>query len=724
MAPIHVFSSSGSLVLRVISLSSLITAALPALAGTQVVLPQLAFGGGWSTSCYVFNTTGVRVTIPVYFYGDDGGALAVPVNSGQPQSSILLTLDARGAAAIHAPNLGELKQGYAMLDLPAGVHTYGVFRQTVPGAAAQEAVVPLVPVGLPSASLAFDNTNFVTAIALANTGGSTVSVNVLARRFDGSLIGISLLTLEPRSKLARVLADLPGLENTRGEQGTVDFVSASPSSIALLGLRFLGTAFTSIPAFHGSLFGTQPPAAIVAPLLRASHVSSSEVRLSWTSSAPDPVSFVLERRAPGTDSFRLLARLGPAVSEYSDVNVIPGSTYSYRIRVETPNGSSLFSPEVSALLPNAITLAAPGNLTARLTSASTALLAWTNNAPDATAIRVELKAGSSGAFIDIGPAPSLNSSSVINLQPLMAYTFRVRAQKGEFYSAYSNEASITTPEPPTTVFLIHGLREDPSSMKSLAGNLTNPIFGLDPLRYVVDAGFDFSDCADNPLCGPQCTIRQGAERLADYVSRRSQRGKLALVGFSLGGLLAREAIRLGRIDRARLEALVTLGSPNLGYPYSSIDSSFACPYLAEAMIGDFRKSPGFIVMSDFLTSLTSQWPTLDYPGSSSQWMTAAGRACDEPYRSLLSNAGCPNENPYNDGVVCEASASYRVSAAPFSLPSTRWDDRERAYAHTDSPVGWLMCDIQGPLSRYQLLRNPAPAGSLFVTLRSVLSSIH
>jgi hypothetical protein len=61
------------------------------------------------------------------------------------------------------------------------------------------------------------------------------------------LIGTALQSLPPNSKTEAVLHSLANLAGMAGKRGTATF-SVTSGNVAVLGLRFNGTAFTSIPA--------------------------------------------------------------------------------------------------------------------------------------------------------------------------------------------------------------------------------------------------------------------------------------------------------------------------------------------------------------------------------------------------------------------------------------------------------------------------------------------
>jgi hypothetical protein len=137
-------------------------------------------------------------------------------------------------------------QGYASMPLPSGVVTYGVFRKTALGVPDQEVVVPLSSSSYKHVSLTWDETNFVTGVAVVNPSSVATVVSVTARDAAGNVIGTGTLPLAANAKIAVVLRTIPGLEAIAGHRGTANF-SVATGNVAVLGLRFSGSVFTSIP---------------------------------------------------------------------------------------------------------------------------------------------------------------------------------------------------------------------------------------------------------------------------------------------------------------------------------------------------------------------------------------------------------------------------------------------------------------------------------------------
>jgi hypothetical protein len=232
----------------------------PPPAGSSVasILPQFAFGGGWYSALYFTNLSGNGISFPVSFVSDASTPLTVP---SIPGATTQVALSANGTAIIEAANQGSLLQGYAGFTLPDEVSGYGVFRLSVAGRSDQEAVVPLSSASATSNTLTWDDTNYITAVAVANPSSVATTVAVVLRDESGNVIGTSSIQLSPGAKTETTLRTLPGLSGMVGKRGSAQF-TVSSGAVAVLGLRFNGSAFTSIPTTNGA---AQNPAATVLP---------------------------------------------------------------------------------------------------------------------------------------------------------------------------------------------------------------------------------------------------------------------------------------------------------------------------------------------------------------------------------------------------------------------------------------------------------------------------
>jgi hypothetical protein len=210
----------------------------------QSVLPQFVFGGGWYSALYFSNGTSSTVSFLVTFTTDNGTPLTLPGVGNSKQ----ITLAPLGTAVIEAQNVGStINQGYASVTLPAGVNAYGVFRQTVPGRLDQEALVGLKSASATSSSLTFDDTSpLSTSIAIVNPSSTAATVTITVWDTNGTVIGTSSQGLQPGTKLESSMHLLQGLSAMAGQRGSAQF-SVTSGNVAVLGLRFGDTAFTSIP---------------------------------------------------------------------------------------------------------------------------------------------------------------------------------------------------------------------------------------------------------------------------------------------------------------------------------------------------------------------------------------------------------------------------------------------------------------------------------------------
>jgi hypothetical protein len=212
---------------------------------TAVVLPQIAFGGGWYSAVYFTNTGTTPASFSVKYTSDNGTPIILPSTG---TNSVPLNLGPQATAIFETPNTGVFSQGYATALLPPGVIGYGVFRQSVPGVPDQEAVSPLTLASNVGATLTFDETSYITGVAIANPTAIGVTVVISAFNSGGTLIGTTEFGLAPFSHTAQPMRAMSGLGGIVGQKGSAVF-SVANGNLAVLGLRFNGPAFTSMPAF-------------------------------------------------------------------------------------------------------------------------------------------------------------------------------------------------------------------------------------------------------------------------------------------------------------------------------------------------------------------------------------------------------------------------------------------------------------------------------------------
>ncbi len=193
----------------------------------------------------------------------------------------------------------------------------------------------------------------------------------------------------------------------------------------------------------------QPPAAPTN--LGATATSATRVDLTWKDNSTDETEFRLQRSTDGGTTWTQIATLAPNARSYADTTVRASTAYAYRIQSCSSAGCSSYSNAATATTPAAAPTApaAPSGLQAEAASATRVDLTWTDNSTDETEFRLERSADGGSTWAQIAtPATNATSYADTTAHASTAYSYRIRACSAAGCSAYSNEASTTTPAPP------------------------------------------------------------------------------------------------------------------------------------------------------------------------------------------------------------------------------------------------------------------------------------
>jgi hypothetical protein len=160
-----------------------------ALTTSPVYFPQLANGGGFTTSLVLLNTSAATESGTIAVSADDGTALTVQPVGGQAGSSFSYSIPASGLfvfqtdgtpSSTHAGSVRVTPSAGSNAPVGAGIFSYS------PGG------ILVTESGIPSAQPTTKARLYVdksgghdTGIALANPGSSAASVNVVAYKTDG-----------------------------------------------------------------------------------------------------------------------------------------------------------------------------------------------------------------------------------------------------------------------------------------------------------------------------------------------------------------------------------------------------------------------------------------------------------------------------------------------------------------------------------------------------------
>lgn len=86
-----------------------------------------------------------------------------------------------------------------------------------------------------------------------------------------------------------------------------------------------------------------------------------------------------------------------------------------------------------------------------------------------------------------------------------------------------------------TVFLIHGENQSSADLLGLKTSLHDTVYGLDRDEILVDAGYDWSECA-----ATGCSIQERVRALASYILRHHPSGRIVLIAYGAGAGIAQE----------------------------------------------------------------------------------------------------------------------------------------------------------------------------------------
>jgi hypothetical protein len=223
-------------------------------------LAHFQSGGGWRTTFFLFNTGIVTAPVQLNFFADDGTAAVIPLRLPQlapgvefSAAQFAYTLLPGAVLAVESDwddPTGKGITGWAKLQGGSNVSGYLIFRYAgMDGQSVQEGVVTPETRKGQSYVLGFDNTGqHLSTFAIANVTNQPVDVTLTARDAEkGGILISTKITVPAMGHRAYVLGDL--LPYTKLVDGTVEFTTAAPGQISVLGLRVTlpGFAFTSAP---------------------------------------------------------------------------------------------------------------------------------------------------------------------------------------------------------------------------------------------------------------------------------------------------------------------------------------------------------------------------------------------------------------------------------------------------------------------------------------------
>ena len=187
--------------------------------------------------------------------------------------------------------------------------------------------------------------------------------------------------------------------------------------------------------------------------LEAEAVSSYKMLLTWDDNSDNEYGFKIQRKESG-GVYTLVDIIGKDNTDYTDTGLTYETKYYYRIWAYNSVGDSVYSNEASATTGD--TPDKPTDLKITVISSSNVELNWEDNSDDENGFNIERKK-SGGSYSQIKTVGrNITAFTDTGLTKNTKYFYRVRAYNSSGNSAYTGEASVTTPGDETVIRLVIG----------------------------------------------------------------------------------------------------------------------------------------------------------------------------------------------------------------------------------------------------------------------------
>jgi len=176
--------------------------------------------------------------------------------------------------------------------------------------------------------------------------------------------------------------------------------------------------------------------------LHAEPVGDDEVKLVWIDIAVNEEGYIIERKTTG--AYSEIGNVDEDVTEYYDGGLIPGTTYTYRIKAYNDAGVSAWS-NTSHAVPGFFIPIPPGNLQANAISQTQIELNWDDNSNNELGFKLEKSVGDSNSFIHLADVnANIEDYTDSGLTPNTTYYYRIAAYNNGGNSTWSNTDDATT----------------------------------------------------------------------------------------------------------------------------------------------------------------------------------------------------------------------------------------------------------------------------------------
>jgi len=285
----------------------------------------------------------------------------------------------------------------------------------------------------------------------APTGLSATGIDISTIRLSWShdMANVEKFVIERRDLFTyEEIAEVPATVTSYDDEGLLLLVNYSYRVKAVLGAE--SSDYSNVASSTTAIIPTVPAAP---SNLTASTVTSGSIELKWIDNADNEDNYVLERGEAQGGPFEETT-LPPNTETITDVDLVPNSTYFYKVKATNGQGSSDYTATIEASTLD-VAPAAPSGLTATPLSSTSINLQWTDNATNETGFVLERSATSAASGFEVIQETAADASSFedTGLAPNTTYYYRVMATNAVDDSDYTSTVEAKTldvaPEPPS-----------------------------------------------------------------------------------------------------------------------------------------------------------------------------------------------------------------------------------------------------------------------------------